>query len=78
MTGILAFSEKNIIYTAGWNKCINVYRDDKDVSVTVSVTESVTACDSQCDRECDISLRRRFTWTHNRSGVAGTSTGTTS
>jgi hypothetical protein len=31
VTGILAFSEKSIIYTAGWNKCINVYRDDKDV-----------------------------------------------
>ena len=31
VTGILAFSEKSVIYTAGWNKCINVYRDDKDV-----------------------------------------------
>ncbi|KAL5257249.1 hypothetical protein ACHWQZ_G012248 [Mnemiopsis leidyi] len=30
VTGILAFSEKSVIYTAGWNKCINVYRDDKD------------------------------------------------
>ena len=36
VTGILAFSEKSVIYTAGWNKCINVYRDDKDVSTTTS------------------------------------------
>ena len=32
VTGILAFSEKSVIYTAGWNKCISVYRDDSDVN----------------------------------------------
>ena len=31
VTGILAFSEKGVIYTAGWNKSINVYRDDNEV-----------------------------------------------
>eukprot|EP00116_Pleurobrachia_bachei_P001759 sb/3462021/ len=30
VTGITAFSDKNVIYTAGWNKCINVYRDDSE------------------------------------------------
>ena len=37
VTGILAFSEKSIIYTAGWNKCINVFRDDSDVRILVTV-----------------------------------------
>ena len=34
VTGITAFSDKNVIYTAGWNKCINVYRDDSEVCNT--------------------------------------------
>ena len=41
VTGILAFSEKSVIYTAGWNKCINVYRDDKDVSTTTNILNLV-------------------------------------
>ena len=32
VTGIVAFSEKSTILTAGWSKCISIFRDDSDVS----------------------------------------------